>query len=362
LKFYGISGKAKQLITSYLQNRYQRVLIKNKGSINYFSEWTLVKKGVPQGSVLGPLFFLLYINDLPSLFHHVSMPTLFADYTRLIYTNSNLTDFENGINTLFSSLNNWSETNLLSLNYNKTHCMQFLTKTNQDINLRINLNNTQIERTLNTKFLGLIIDNTLPWKAHIDYILPKLSTACYAIRFLKSLISPNNLRMIYFSYVHSIITYGIIFWGNSPHSKTIFKFQKKAIRIITNSGIRASCRDKFKDLKILPLPSQYIFSLMLFLVKNKELFKYNSDVHSVYTRHRTVLHPPLQHLSTSQKGVYFSGTKIFNQLPQKIRDLSHDIKKFKGILKTFLLMGSFYPLEEYFAWDSRIELGIIYNN
>jgi hypothetical protein len=111
LELYGISGKAKQLTTSDLQKRYQRVLIKNKGSINYFSEWTLVKKGVRQGSVLGPLFFLLYINDLPSSFHHVSMPTFFADDMSLIYTNSNLTDLENGINTLFSSLNNWFETN-----------------------------------------------------------------------------------------------------------------------------------------------------------------------------------------------------------------------------------------------------------
>jgi hypothetical protein len=96
-----------------------------------------------------------------------------------------------------------------------------------------------------------------------------LSMACYALRFLKSFMSPKNL-MIYFSYVHSVIIYRLIFWGNSPHSKVIFKFTKKAISI--NSGTRDSCRDKFEDLKILPLLLQYIFAL-LFVVKNKEMFK-----------------------------------------------------------------------------------------
>jgi hypothetical protein len=142
------------------------------------------------------------------------MPALFADDLSIIYTNSNLLYFKNGINTLFFSLNNWFEINLLSLNYNKTHCMQFMTKTYQDRNLGANFNNNQIKSALNTKLLGLIIGNTLSWKAHTDYILPKLSMACYALRFLESFISPKKLRTIYFSYVHTIITYGIIFGGN----------------------------------------------------------------------------------------------------------------------------------------------------
>jgi hypothetical protein len=101
------------------------------------------------------------------------------------HLNSNPNDFKNGINTLFFSLNSWVETNLLSLNYSKTHYTKFMTKTNQDINLCKNYNNNQIKRTPNTKFLGPIIDNTLSWKARIEYILPKLSTACDAIRFLR---------------------------------------------------------------------------------------------------------------------------------------------------------------------------------
>jgi hypothetical protein len=100
----------------------------------------------------------------------------------------------------------------------------------------------------------------------------------------------------------------------------------------------------------------------LFVVKNKEIFKSNSDIHSVYNIHRTDLHPPLLHLSVSQKGVYFSGIKIFNHLPQNIKGLPHNIKKFKDILKTLLLMGSFYSLEEYFAWESIVYLHIISNN
>jgi hypothetical protein len=157
--------------------------------------------------------------------------------------------------------------------------------------------------------------------------------------------------MIYFSHVHSIITHRIIFWAIHPTVKLYLNL-KKTIRIITNFYTRDPCRDRFKDLKILAFDSQYIFSLLLFVVKKKEVFKANSDIHSVYTRHRTNLQPPLLHLFTSQKSVYFSGIKIIDHLPQNTKDLSHDIKKFEDILKTFLPMGSFYSLEEYFVRES----------
>ena len=124
-----------------------------------------------------------------------------------------------------------------------------------------------------------------------------------------------------------------------------------------NAGNRESCRELSKKLNILPLHSQYILSLLLFVVKNIDEFTSSSDVHSINTRHRSDLHPPSIKLSKYQKGVYYSGIKIFNYLPQNIKDLRWNVKKFKLALKRFLLIGSFYTLHEYFDWISRSGLG-----
>jgi len=121
LEFYGITGRANNLIKSYLNDRYQRVLIKSKYSKNCFSEWGKVKQGVPQRSILRPLFFLLYINGLPGLINDISKPTILADGTNTIFTHSNLTDFKDQINIVIEKLSNWFQNNSLILNCNKTH-------------------------------------------------------------------------------------------------------------------------------------------------------------------------------------------------------------------------------------------------
>jgi thiamine pyrophosphokinase len=125
-----------------------------------------------------------------------------------------------------------------------------------------------------------------------------------------------------------------------------------------NAGNRVLCRELFKKLNILPLHSQYIhvLSLLLFVVQNIEEFTSNSEVHSINTCHKSDLYPPSIKLTKYQKGVYYSGIKIFNHLPQNIKNLSWNVKKFKLALKRFLLMGSFYTLE-YFGWISTRDLG-----
>ena len=123
------------------------------------------------------------------------------------------------------------------------------------------------------------------------------------------------LRMVYFSYFHSIMSYSTIFWGNSPHSINIFKIQKRIIRIMTNSNRRDTCRPLIHQLGILPLPSQYIFSLLLFVATNTKLFLINSQIQDINTRHNNNLHLPLTGLILVQKGVAYSGCKIYNNLP-----------------------------------------------
>jgi hypothetical protein len=195
-----------------------------------------------------------------------------------------------------------------------------------------------------------MIDNKFSWDLHIDEIVTKLNRTCYVNRTFKLFLSLKALRMIYFSSVHSSVSYGIIFWGASSDTKATFKIQERIIRIIMNSDSKASCREFFKKWYIIPLYSQYIFSRLLFIVKNRPLFNINPDLHNFNTRTSHDLHPPTVNLTSFQKGVCYLGVKIYNHLPSALKQLSYDINKFKTALRSFLLANSFYSLEEYFNW------------
>jgi hypothetical protein len=161
--------------------------------------------------------------------------------------------------------------------------------------------------------------------------------------------SLDVLRSTYFSFAYSVITYGIRFWGNSSYSEDIFKIQKRVIRKIMNSSKTAFCRQVFKDLNVLPIQSQYIFSILLFATKNKDQFLSNSQVHTINTRQTSDLYVPTANLTIYRKGVHYSGIKIYIHLPTAIKELSGDKNKFKLALKKYLLHNSFYSVEEYFS-------------
>jgi hypothetical protein len=156
LEYYGITGTTHKLIKSYLEGRYQRVVL-NNNSPDSCSNWGEIKHGVPQGSILGPLLFLLYINDLPQITNENSKIILYTDDTSLIIANPNPTNFKNNVNKIFQDINRWFDTNLLSLNFDKTHYMQFVNKNSSSIDLNVVHGNKRIANTCTTKFLGLTL-------------------------------------------------------------------------------------------------------------------------------------------------------------------------------------------------------------
>jgi hypothetical protein len=160
--------------------------------------------------------------------------------------------------------------------------------------------------------------------------------------------SQDMMKMVYYAYFHSAKSYGIILWGNPTDITRIFKMQKRAIRIITGSRNRDSCRDLFKNLKILPFHSQYTLSFLLFAVGNKSTYNLNSDIHNINTRQKLNFHQHSSNLSLYQKGVHSFSMKVFNNLPQSLKKLTDNSKQFKTALKHYLHTHSFYSIDEYF--------------
>jgi hypothetical protein len=151
------------------------------------------------------------------------------------------------------------------------------------------------------------------------------------IRAVKPYMSFSSLIMIYYSLFHSVLAYGILFWDITSSSDKLFKLQERVVRM-TGHGNRTSCRDLFKKLEILPLKSQYIFSILLFFVKNKKLFTTNY-VNNVKTRQCENLDFPHLRLTLYQNGIYFSGIKIFSKLPSYLKELVGSPEKCKRTLK-----------------------------
>ena len=181
----------------------------------------------------------------------------------------------------------------------------------------------------------------------MEYIIPKLSSAIFVIRNLSDFINSEALRMMYFSYFHSIITYGIVFWENSTNVSRVFKLQKKVIRIISGVGFRNFCRGLFREFRTLPLSCEYILSLVLFVIDNQNNFRSGLEVHGLNTRNRNKLYLPTSNLSVFQKGTTYSGIRLFNSLPGSIQNLRNDRVRFKNNLGSYLMTNSFYTVAEF---------------
>ena len=266
LELYGITDRNYAWIKSYLSNRLQYIQIDE----NSRTEFCVVKCGVPQGSILGPLLFLLYVNDLKNA-SSVLDPIMFADDTNLFYTHSNIQKLFSTMNEELASINQWFTSNKLSLNAKKTKYSFFHKPSkNDDIPLmlpKLSISNHVIERQEFIKFLGVLLDKNLNWKEHIKYTENKIAKNLGPLYKARPFLERNALLALYYENIQTYINYANIAWDSTCRTdlKKINSQQKHAIRIIFSKSKFAHTREIFKEQKILNIYQLNILSNIIFM-------------------------------------------------------------------------------------------------
>ena len=333
---YNIRGPALNLFRSYLCNRWQYVKLNH-----IHSELKPINIGIPQGSILGPLLFLLYINDLPNASDFFIK--LFADDTVLSLSGENMKDLNKKTSVELNKIYKWLVANKLTLNVVKSKFMIITGKRAQNHDFKLKINGVPLQRCSSYKYLGLHFDENLNWKIHIDYVCKKLSKTCGIISKLRHCVDIAILKTVYYALGYSYLRYGNIVWGSA--TKTVLEplavRQNRIIKIMTFAPFgRVDLAPVYRDLKILGLPEMHFMEKAKFMHKYyngklpalfKDYFETNAIVtHSYNLRRVTPFRPILSNYS--EKMMKHNGPAIWNTVPDDIKNISN-IKSFSFRLK-----------------------------
>lgn len=323
LKHYGIRGPAYEWFKSYLSNRKQCICIGDQ-----CSDLALIKHGVPQGSVLGPLLFLLYINDITASSSLLKF-FLFADDTCLFFSHKSKDSLVTIVNDELAKISEWLTANKLSLNTSKSNVLIFRPKNaSNKLDTQIMINGKLLKEKESAKYLGILIDNKLLFKTHIDHVNNKLIKGNSLLAKIRHFVPTSVLRNVYNAHIQPFLNYGALIWGSSSKTnlQTIENTQDKSLRIINFCNKFADAQPLYDLSKLLPFDKnrELLSSMFIWRYTNKTLPKSTETIfldHGVKQNVRKpgLFVPPHRQTDVGQRFITYNGIKNWNLLPQNIR-------------------------------------------
>ena len=349
LESCGIRGVTNKLFASYLEDRTQILTLNGVTDIKVNSNF-----GLPQGTVLSPILFLIYVNDLLKIKIHDCTILSFADDTALLFSGESWEEAFRNANGGLAIVKSWLDINILTLNANKTKYITFsptesgqpkgtgpfeLLIQSQEIGNQSNFDFTKIEKVDTVKYLGIQLDKHMKWTAHLNYVCSKLKYLIYIFYKINKIKDLSIIRKIYFAYAHSIFQYAIEVWGAAydTHFNKLFTLQKHLLRAALGRPRLYPSKMLFIELNVLTLRQIYLLKIIKYINKNRYLFFLRNINYSTRPAFTNVYISDLTRLSTARRQFRYYSNILINKIPSKfvsdkitkslVKDVAEWVKK-----------------------------------